>query len=229
MTSETSAQPTHMTYDEAFTFLDALARGLAATFGPFCETLVQDVDDEGCCTVLSIYNGQISGRRAGSTLSVYGDDTKDDASGCTETCAIDSSICLEARTSDGKRIKSSTWRLCGAGYTLLLGVNINITSVALAEDVLQGLSSVGGDLREHLGGGGGVQDAGSLIDECLEAMGRPAEALSRSDRMELVRLLQERGFFEYQRSATMLAERLGVSRGTIYNDLRHLQDKGRDA
>lgn len=225
MTSQTPSQPTHMTRDEAFGFLDTVARGLAATFGPFCEALVQEVDENGCCTVLSIYNGQISGRQTGSTLSIYGSDTKDDLPGSTGLFENESAVCLEARTTEGRRVKSSTWMLRGADYALLLGVNLDITSVTLAEDVLEGLASVGGDLREHFDRNEGAQDADSLIDECLETMGRPAEALSRGDRTELVRLLNERGFFEYQRSATTLAERLGVSRSTIYNDLKHLQEQ----
>lgn len=218
---------THMTFDEALEFLDTVARGLAATFGPFCEALVQEVTDGNRCTVLSIYNGQVSGRQVGSTLSIYGEDTSrdvgTDAPDLASSLEGDRSVCLEACTADGKRVKSSSWMLRGEDYVLILGVNIDITSVSLAKDVLEGLSDVGGDLRERLGGEGEAQDADSLIDECLEAVGRPVETLSRNDRVELVRLLSERGFFEYQRAASTLAERLGVSRSTIYNDLARLR------
>ena len=214
---------THMRRAEAVAYLDGLARGLAQTLGPTCETLVQEITDGSLCTVLSIYNGHVSGRQAGSTLSIYGDDTSKDTGNLLEVLSGDEAVCMEARTPSGRRIKSSSWVLRGKGYVLLFGVNLDVTSLSAAEEVLSGLASVSGDLRESLHGASTTaRDADSLIDECLGVLGRPAEILTLSERRELVRLLSERGFFDYQKSAVTLAERLGVSKNTIYNDLREL-------
>lgn len=212
---------THMRHDEGFAFLDQLAAGIARTMGPSCEALVQELAADGTCTVLSIYNGQVSGRQAGSTLSVYGADT---ATG--ETSVIDPSrlpiLCTEARTADGRRVKSSTWALRGRGYVLLLGVNLDVTSLETAREVLAGLSSVGEDLRASLGAGLAPSGAGALIEGCLREFGRPAETLTRAERLELVRRLADRGLMGYQRGVVTLATRLGVSKNTIYHDLREL-------
>ena len=223
---ENQLPTTHMTKDEAFAFLDTVARGLAATLGPMCETLVQEIADETVCTILSIYNGQVTGRRAGSTLSVYGEDTARDSESLLDLLHGDAAVCMEAVTAEGRRVKSSSWLLKGEGYILLLGVNLDITSLSFAAEVLEGLVSTGGDLRESLGGArvAGLSEPEALIEECLEQIGRPAETLNKTSRGELVRLLEERGFFEYQRAAAMLAERIGVSRNTIYNDRRGLRE-----
>lgn len=220
--ARTTIPKTHMTRSEAFAFLDQVARGLALTLGSTCETLVQEITDGRLCTVLSIYNGHVSGRQVGSTLSIYGDDTVSDEGDLLNVFSGDAAVCMEARTAEGRRVKSSSWLLRGHGYVLLLGVNLDVTTLSIVEDVISGLASVGGDLRASLGAGGVTRDADALIDECLAVVGKPAEALTRRERVELVRILGERGFFDYQKSVLTLAERLGVSKNTIYNDLRAL-------
>lgn len=212
---------THMTYDEAFELLDRIARGISLVVGPVCEALVQSISAQEC-RVLSIYNGQVSGRQVGSTLSIYGRDTSEDTGDLPfeNLVGID---CDEARTADGRRVKSSTWLVRGEGYVLALGVNLDVTELGRAADILAALSAVGGELSESLRRQGEApDDPASLIDECLAQLGKPAEALGKQERVELVRLLSERGFFGFQRSAPVLAERLGVSRSTIYNYLNSL-------
>jgi predicted transcriptional regulator YheO len=216
---------THMTRTEAFEHLDSVARGLALTLGPTCEALVQEITDGAVCTVLSIYNGQVSGRSVGSTLSIYGADTRDDIGNLMDLADAaddDSSVCMEAVTATGRRVKSSSWILRGHGYVLLLGINMDVTTLSLVGDVISGLASVNGDLRANLNGQVQSSEPSGVIDECLSALGRPAETLDRAGRVELVRLLSERGFFEYHKSVALLAERLGVSKNTVYNYLREV-------
>ncbi len=212
---------THMRRDEALAFLDQLAAGIAQTMGPSCEVLVQELAADGTCTVLAIYHGQVSGRQVGSTLSIYGEDT---AAG--ERRAIDLKrlpvLCSEARTADGRRVKSSTWALRGHGYVLLLGVNLDVTALETACDVLDGLASVGEDLRARLGGASAPTGADALIEECVRALGKPVETLKRQERLELVRRLVDGGLMGFQRGVVTLAARLGVSKNTIYHDLREI-------
>lgn len=61
-----------------------------------------------------------------------------------------------------------------------------------------------------------------MIDECVRELGKPGEALKRAERFELVRRLVDRGLLGYQRGVVTLAARLGVSKNTIYHDLREL-------
>ena len=213
---------THMRREEALAFLDQLANGLAQTLGPSCEALVQELSGDGVCTVRSIYNGQVSGRQVGSTLSIYGEDTATGDQGAIDLLRLPV-LCSEARTADGRRVKSSTWALRGRGYVLLLGVNLDVTALDAACDVLAGLASVGEDLRTHLGGETAPAGADALIEECLHELGKPAETLARQERLELVRRLVDRGLLDYQKSVVTLAARLGVSKNTIYLDLRDIK------
>ena len=58
-----------MKKDELFTILDTVARGVAETFGPNCETLIQDLTTLSH-PILAIYNSQVTGRSVGSTTSI---------------------------------------------------------------------------------------------------------------------------------------------------------------
>lgn len=59
---------------------------------------------------------------------------------------------------------------------------------------------------------------GLLADVATE-LGGPLDALPRADKQRAVRLLEERGAFDYRRSAETVAEALGVTRFTVYNYL----------
>lgn len=212
---------THMTRDEAFELLDRLAQGIALMYGPSCETLVQEIVGKTFHT-LSIYNGHVSGRQVGSTLSVYGSDTIADDDDTSFDPFMDIN-CDSAHTKDGRRIKSSTWLIRGKNYVMGLGINSDVTELARAADLLAGMAEVGGELRESLYSSPAVsEDADSLVEECLRNLGKPAESLSKTEKVELVRMLSERGFFDYQRSAPALAKRLGISKSTVYNYLKEI-------
>ncbi len=212
---------THMTRDEAFELLDRLAQGIALMNGPSCETLVQEIVGKTFHT-LSIYNGHVSGRQVGSTLSVYGSDTIADDDDTSFDPFMDIN-CDSAHTKDGRRIKSSTWLIRGKNYVMGLGINSDVTELARAADLLAGMAEVGGELRESLYSSPAVsEDADSLVEECLRNLGKPAESLSKTEKVELVRMLNERGFFDYQRSAPALAKRLGISKSTVYNYLKEI-------
>ena len=58
-----------MTKAELFTVLDSVAKGIADTFGSNCETLIHDLDVLEH-PILAIYNGHVTGRKAGSTTSI---------------------------------------------------------------------------------------------------------------------------------------------------------------
>ena len=60
-----------MRQEEAFEFLCRLAQGIASMFGDSCETVVHEMEGERMKNLV-IFHGHVSGRRAGSTLSIYG-------------------------------------------------------------------------------------------------------------------------------------------------------------
>ena len=58
-----------------------------------------------------------------------------------------------------------------------------------------------------------------LIAECESEIGRPLEEMSRAEKRQVVRFLDERGAFALRKSVETVADALGVSRFTVYNYL----------
>ena len=55
------------------------------------------------------------------------------------------------------------------------------------------------------------------IDDAVNSSGQSVEDFSKRDRVKLVKVLDEKGIFLIKNSASIVAEKLGVSRATIYN------------
>ena len=207
-----------MNRDEAFEFLDRTARGIAEMFGSSCETLVHDMGVPSH-PILSIYNGHVSGRTVGSTLDILGTDRELEPEARTSD-----QVNLYATTPSGAQIKSSTFHLIGEDYNLALGINFDYTSLVYANRILVDLMSAEADLKTALwqGGDSALSD---LFDECLAALGKPADALGKADRLKLVAMLEQKNAFSYRKSVPFVSRRLGVSRYTVYKYLDELARK----
>lgn len=208
-----------MTREEAFEFLDRTARGIAEMFGSSCETLVHDM---GTPThpILSIYNSHVSGRSVGSTLDILGTARELDLD-ATRTDQVN----LYATTPSGQQIKSSTFHLIGEDYNLALGINFDYTSLVYANRILVDLMSAEADLKTALWQGGDSALA-DLYEECLAAIGKPVDALGKTDRLKLVAMMEQKNAFSYRKSVPFVAKRLGVSRYTVYKYLDELSAQG---
>lgn len=58
-----------------------------------------------------------------------------------------------------------------------------------------------------------------LVDQVEQELGSPLAELSREEKQEAARVLDERGAFELRNSVEEVASRMGVSRMTLYNYL----------
>ncbi|HIW93880.1 MAG TPA: helix-turn-helix transcriptional regulator [Candidatus Flavonifractor merdipullorum] len=208
-----------MTREEAFEFLDRTARGIAEMFGSSCETLVHDMGDPKH-PILSIYNGHVSGRSVGSTMDILGTAKELDATGL-----VTDFVNLYATTPSGQQIKSSTFHLIGDGYNLALGINFDYTSLVYANRILVDLMNAEADLQSAMWQGGDSRLA-DIFDECLAAVGKPVNALTKKDRMKIIALLDQKNAFSFRKSVPFVSKRLQVSRYTIYKYLGELAEQG---
>ncbi|WP_028656492.1 helix-turn-helix domain-containing protein [Nocardioides sp. J54] len=69
-----------------------------------------------------------------------------------------------------------------------------------------------------------VSGLDALLAEVADELGGDLRALGRPEKQRAVRLLEERGAFEYRKSAEIVAEALGVTRFTVYNYLNREKD-----
>ena len=199
-----------------------VVQGLAEMFGPDCEVVLHDVARVPH-SIVAIENGAVTGRKVGDpptdrmlrTLR-NADDGKD--------------VRLYLTSRDGKILKSLAVTLrddAGAPYGLL-GLNVDISALVQAQRALFLLTSAGragaeaapereifaGDIRDVVAG---------MITGILGEMGKTPSAMSRDEKMEVVKRLEERGAFLVKRSAEQVAEALDLSRYTIFSYLKEIR------
>ncbi|MCR8656787.1 helix-turn-helix transcriptional regulator [Paenibacillus endoradicis] len=207
-----------MNRDEAYSFLDRVAKGLAETFGKQCETLIHDMNVKGN-PILSIYNNEVTGREVGSIVDVLGS-TKD----MNEVLKEVDFINHLAITPDGRQIKSSTFHMIGEDYKFALGINFDFSELVQANRLLLNLMNVGGDLQSAISQAGEGM-VSTLFDECLAVIGKPVEDMNKRDRMKLIKLLKQKNVFDMHKSVPFVSEKLKVSRYTIYNYLNEIEEE----
>ena len=207
-----------MNREEMLAFLKNEAQGIAKMFGPNCETIVHDMTRPGH-PILAIYNGTVTGREIGSTADIFGDIGDYD-----ETIYKNKDYTNQLVLSrDGRTLKSSTFNVVGEDYHFAFGINMDITSMVRATQVLTELTATSGDLQQTL-----MQDARSqleeLLRECVSAVGKEPGLMKKTDRMRIIRMLYKRRAFTYQKSVAIVAERLNVSRYTVYKYMHELEE-----
>ena len=201
-----------MTREEAFSFLDRLARGIADMFGVSCETVIHDFSLPSH-PVLAIYNGHISNREVGSTM---------DLMGLQQAVTFEGDVVnLLATTTRGQQVKSSTFSLRGEDYHLALGINYDFTPLTYANRALLDLMRTDVEFRSAVYKSRDM-GIGELFQECADRVGKPIREMNKGDRLRIIELLSQHDAFSYRRAVPYVATQLGVSRYTIYKYLDEL-------
>jgi len=207
-----------MNKDDMLAFLKNEAKGIAKMFGPNCETLVHDMTRPGH-PILAIYNGTVTGREVGSTADIFGDIGDYDETVYAKKDYINQQV----HSRDGRTFKSSTFNVVGPDFHYAFGINVDITTMVRAQQMLSEMTATSGDLQQAL-----MQDARSqleeLLKECIHAVGKDPETMKKTDRMRIIRMLYRRRAFTYQKSVAIVAERLNVSRYTVYKYMHELEE-----
>lgn len=201
--------------------------GLAEMLGPDCEVVLHDITQIPH-SIVAIENGDVTGRRVGDVPTDRmlrnlrnPDETQD--------------VRLYISSHDGKILKSLAVTLRdddGRAYGLL-GLNYDISEVVQAQRTLANFTAIGrlgssatpeageiyaGDIRDVVAG---------MVTKIVGEMGKTPGSMTREEKMEVVKRLEERGAFLVKRSAEQVAEALDLSRYTIFaylKEIRHGDD-----
>jgi predicted transcriptional regulator YheO len=200
-----------------------VVRGLAEMLGRDCEVVLHDLGRLPH-SIVAIENGSVTGRTLGDGPTDrmlrslrHGEPTND--------------VRLYLSSHDGKIMKSLAVTLRGSeGQAIgLLGVNFDISEIVQAQRTLANMAAVGslgGDAASERGEifAGDIRDVvAGMITQILGEMGRTPAAMSREEKMDVVKRLEERGAFLVKRSAEQVAEALDLSRYTIFSYLKEIR------
>jgi predicted transcriptional regulator YheO len=209
--------------DERLRLLLPVVKGLAEMFGDECEVVLHDLAQLPN-SIVAIENGEVTGRSEGDvTTDLMLRSLRDAEQG--------NDVRLYVSSHDGKVLKSLAVTLRDEQDRPfgILGVNLDVSELLQARRTLAHLTTAGrpggasapdgeeifaGDIREVVAG---------MITKILGEMGKTPAAMTREEKMEVVKRLEERGAFLVKRSAEQVADALDLSRYTIFSYLKEIR------
>ena len=201
--------------------LAPVMEAIAAVGGPHCEVVLHDLSSRDLeHSVYAIVNGHVSGRSVGGPSTNLGaevlrDETKDH-----------NAYGYRGLTADGRELISSSgyYRDLDGHVIAALCINRDLSPVQTAMAALSGLApepatEADREAPHELVAPDVASVLEDMINEAIAAVGKPATAMGKADRIDVLRLLEDRGAFHIKRAAEKVSARLGVSRVTTYGYL----------
>jgi predicted transcriptional regulator YheO len=208
--------------------LAPVMRGIASAVGRHCEVVLHDLTGEDFeHTIAAIENGHITGRSVGGPSTNLGLEVVQEQSSTGDEFGY------RARTRDGRELQCSSvyFRDDGGRVIAAMCINVDVTPLMAARgalnDVLDGAGVAGAPERGEIF----ATDINDLLDQMLEeavaSTGRTVPALTRDDRLAILRILDQRNAFSVKRAVDRVSRRLGISRVTVYNYLDEIRTGAR--
>ncbi len=204
--------------------LKTVVDGIAGTFGPRCEVVLHDLSTLDH-SIIKIANGHVTGRTIGGSITDQGlrqlrsDDKKN--------------LVLNYRSvrNDGRPLKNSTliFRNDTGVPIAAICINFDVTDIlafnALVQDVFGVSEEPQGDDVSETFEGDVVSTLEKMAVKAIHGIGKPLPTISKEERLQIVRELDGQGFFLIKGAVKILAEKLKISKFTIYNYLDQVKNQ----
>jgi predicted transcriptional regulator YheO len=206
------------TIASAFELLARVARAAVATLGPECEVVVHDLRNPEHSVVA--ISGDLTGRQVGAPVP-----DPELLPGVVDA-KVEDELRRSATTPSGRELVCSTvWIRDAHGHTIgALCINADVSGLRQARDLIERHIGIDAPKAPAL-----PTFASNLADFTRTAVGTALAVdaregrLRKADRFRVIRQLQSRGIFALRGSVDAVAAELGVSRASIYADLKELQ------
>jgi len=201
--------------------LKQLADGVTAMFGRNCEVAVHDLTD--LRKSLIYLSGNITGREIGSPatdLLIKALSKKEEVVDLYN---------YKSTTRDGRSIKSTTMLLRDSSGSICAAfcINFDTTEFFNAAQTLapfiNSLASQENDLQETFSVSA-AETIDAIYEQTLLEIGKQPATMTTSERLNLVKALEEQGVFQMKGAVIRIAELCGVSKFTIYNYLKTIRN-----
>lgn len=210
--------------EQAYLALKPVMSAIVSAVGPHCEVVLHDLSARDLDhSIYAIENGHVTGRVVGGPSTNLGLEVLKDPS------ANHDAFGYRGRTADGRELLSSSvyYRDTEGRVIAALCVNVDLTPLQTVSSLLSALipsrKTAEDDPREVVSPDiNSVLDR--MIDEAIDSVGKMTTTMDKSDRIAVLRHLQERGAFAIKRAADIVAKRLGVSRVTVYGYLDEVRN-----
>lgn len=206
--------------------LKRVAKGVAAQFGSGCEVVVHELSDRAAeHSLVIIENGHVSGRKPGDGPSNV---VLEQLRLRQNDEAVSDRFSYLTRSPGGKLLKSSTVVLRDeAGEPCaLFGINFDVSALSLAGTILNELAApaekaqtepepIPNNVNELLD---------NLIERSVRLVGKPAERMTKEDKVTAIRFLADSGAMLITKSGDRISKYFGISKYTLYSYLDTKQE-----
>lgn len=197
---------------------------IASHFGDKCEVVLHDLTKDYEHTIVDIRNGHITHREIGGCGSNLGLEV------LSGNVVDGDRFNYVTTTPDGRILRSSSIYITNDDGKVIgsICVNLDITETVRFEGYLKQFNNfeTGQEEEEVF-----AKDVNNLlqhlIQQALARIGKPAESMSKEERIAFLRFLDEKGAFLITRSGDKICEVLGISKFTLYNYLEGIRKKNR--
>ena len=209
-----------------------IVKAIAKTFGENCEVILHDVSDLEH-SIIMIENGHLTGRKIGSTMTDMGlYFLKSDLFRDTEFVAN-----YQTESKDKKKLKSTSIFIRDEEKAIIgfLCINYAVDYLLETRKKIDDFCAINKDayninLKKEINGEIFSDNINDLLDGLFkrahEKVGVAIEKMKKNEKMEIVKLLNKKGVFLVKGNIDKIAEKLNVSRYTIYNYLAELKTSG---
>lgn len=206
--------------EEMLQFLQRIADGVSMMFGNNCEVVIHDLEKSES-SIVYITNGHVTDREIGGKLDILG--TK-------ELAEVFKGVDLVNKKGVAKNnhfIKSSTFHAKGEDYHFALGINYDYTNMLMVHNVVNDLINVGDciDVAAAAPDENLENKLERMFTEAMDYIGKPITFMRKNDRVEMIRYLNEQGAFSIHKGIPIIAEKMNISRYTIYNYLKEIKEE----
>lgn len=191
-----------------------IAAGLGETLAPFTEVVVHDLRSPKHA-ILAIHNN-LSGREVGDPATELGlaRIANDDYPQILANYAN--------RFGDGRSAKSTSIGIKDSGghYFAALCLNVDVTLFRSLSTMLEQFAQPAREGVKETLDPSSADSIRERIDRFAVGLATTPQALRTEQRKALMQALREEGYLDLRKSMETVAQHLGVSRATVYNDAR---------
>lgn len=201
-------------------FLQRVADGISIMFGNNCEVVIHDLEVSES-SIVYITNGHVTERELGGKLDILG--TK-------ELAEVFKGVDLVNKKGVAKNnhfIKSSTFHAKGDDYHFALGINYDYTNMLMVQNAVSDLTNVGEciDVAAVATDENLENKLEQLFADAMDYIGKPVTFMRKNDRVNMIRYLNDQGAFSIHKGIPIIADKMNISRYTIYNYLREIKEE----
>ncbi|WIV10623.1 helix-turn-helix domain-containing protein [Proteiniborus sp. MB09-C3] len=201
-----------------------IADGLGKLLGQNCEVALFNSKDSNYKLFYSV-NNQITGKNYENNMNHYELEALNKAkvhNGCT---------IFSYTTKDGRSLKAALFILGDSSKegAVIMIISYDITDFLLARKAFQVFCAID-DIAEDKSDNDSKKDGENitilmerLVSDIVDEVGKPISYLSKEEKVKIVSLLNNKGVFLVRGSVEYVAEKLCVSRYTIYNYLEEIR------